>query len=459
MNAPEQATSTPPATAEVVLSRERAEPTPDGSTSRVIWWIAASAVGVLVAVMIGSVYAARTLAEREAVNDAASMADLVAESVVQPALTDGVVDQEPAALRQVDEALSQWLVDSPVVRVKLWRADGTVVWSDEPRLRGEQFPLGADELEVLSAPRTRADVSDLDEPENRFERGQGTLLEVYRPVWTPGGTPLLFEIYPPYDTVEQRSSQLWRGLAGLTVSSLLVFVVLLSPILSGLLRRLRRDQQQREVLLQQALDASAEERRRIAGTLHDGVVQELAATSFTVAGAEARARRAGQDRVADDLGAASDTLRSSIGALRSLLVEIYPRSLEHAGLSGALTDLVGPMRARGLAVQLDLPDPEPELSAEQQRLIFRIAQECLHNVRKHARAEHVRVRLAADDQGVVLEIADDGVGFDVERTLAHPPEGHLGLRVLADLASKHGARLGVRSGSGAGCHWTLQVPR
>lgn len=459
MTAQEPATGTASAPPEVVLARAGVQPTPENSTPRVLWFIAASAVGVLVTVMVGSVFAARTLAEREAVNDAAATGDLIARAVVQPTLTNSVVEQDPEALSALDRAVTPWLTDSGVVRAKLWRADGTVLWSDEPRLRGERFPLGDDELEVLRAPRTRAEVTDLTAPENRFERGQGKLLEVYRPVFTPDGTPLLFEIYPPYDTVKQRSVQLWRGLAGITVTSLLLLVALLSPVLSRLLRRLRQGQRQREVLLQQALEASAEERRRIASTLHDGVVQELAATSFTVAGAEARARRAGQAGVADELDAASGTLRSSIGALRSLLVEIYPRSLEHAGLSGALADLVGPMRARGLAVQLDLPEHEPELPADQQRLVFRIAQECLHNVRKHARAEHVRVRLRDDAQGTVLEIVDDGVGFDVGQMLAHPPEGHLGLRVLADLASKHGARLAVRSGPGVGCHWTLQVPR
>lgn len=459
MTASEPATGTTSAPPEVVLSSAETQPHPETSTQRVLWFIAASAVGVLVIVMVGSVFAARTLAEREAVNDAATTADLIARAVVQPTLTDGVVEQEPEALASLDRALTPWLTDSAVVRAKLWRADGTVLWSDEPRLRGERFPLGDDEREVLRTPGTRAEVTDLKEPENRFERGQGTLLEVYRPVFTPDGTPLLFEIYPSYDTVEGRSAQLWRGIAGITVTSLLLLVALLSPVLSGLLRRLRQGQHQRELLLHQALDASAEERRRIASTLHDGVVQELAATSYAVAGTEARARRTGQEGMADELGAASDTLRSSIGSLRSLLVEIYPRSLEHAGLVGALTDLVEPMRARGLAVELELPEHEPELPAASRRIVFRIAQECLHNVRKHARAERVHVRLGESSQGTVLEIADDGVGFDVEQTLAHPPEGHLGLRVLADLASKYGARLAVRSSPGAGCRWTLQVPR
>ena len=88
--------------------------------------------------------------------------------------------------------------------------------------------------------------------------------------------------------------ELRRGFAGVTVSSLLFFTVLLLPIVWWLLGRLKRSQNQREELLERAVDASIEERRRIAGTLHDGVVQELAATSFTVAGAAATGRDAGR---------------------------------------------------------------------------------------------------------------------------------------------------------------------
>ncbi len=101
-----------------------------------------------------------------------------------------------------------------MIRVKVWSRDGEILWSDEPRLIGDVFSLGPEEQEVIEHPATRADVSDLDEPENRYERGNGKLLEVYRPVWTPDGTPLLFETYARYDTVVARSGQLWRASPG-----------------------------------------------------------------------------------------------------------------------------------------------------------------------------------------------------------------------------------------------------
>ena len=150
---------------------------------------------------------------------------------------------------------------------------------------------------MLDEPTTRAEISDLDRDENTLDRQIGDkLVEVYRPVWTPSGQEALFEIYAPYDQVGQRTSQLWRGFAGVTLSSLLLFVVLVAPLVWHLLSRVRRSQRQRELLLQRAVDASDAERRRIAATLHDGPVQDLAATSFVIAGATAHAESAGRTR-------------------------------------------------------------------------------------------------------------------------------------------------------------------
>jgi two-component system NarL family sensor kinase len=444
----------------VVLSRSRRDDIePVRRPARLVALVAVGAVLVLVVASLVGVLAARKLAERQAVNDAANTADLLAEAVVQPALTDAVATGDPAAVEAVRAALSDYLSSSTLVRVKLWNRDGVIVYSDEPRLIGRRFDLSVDDVEVFNHPSTRAEVSDLNKPENQFERGQGRLLEAYRPVWTPSGTPLLFETYSPYTEVDTRAGQLWRGFAGVTVSSLLLFAALLIPLVWQLLTRLRAAQRQRERLLERAVEASEDERRRIAGTLHDGVVQELAATSFSVAAAAGRAEASGDPDLAEDLNVAASTLRDSIGGLRTLLVDIYPQTLETAGIREVLRDLAGSLRAREVAVDLALPDADPGLGSEGDRLVFRIAHECLENVRRHSSATHVSLKLDSDADGVVLEIDDDGVGFDAEAVLASPAAGHFGLRVLADVASDAGAELAVWSAPGAGCRWKLTVPR
>jgi two-component system NarL family sensor kinase len=430
------------------------------SPGRVLLMVALGAVVVLIAVSLLGVAAARTLAERQAVNDAANTADLLAEAVVQPALTDAIVDGRPQSRQKLADGLDEYVAaHATLVRVKLWARDGTILYSDEPRLIGQQFALDDEEQGVFARPRTVAEVSDLDKPENEFERGQGRLLEAYRPVWTPSGTPLLFETYTPYDEVDKRAGQLWRGFAGVTISSLLLFTALMIPLLWRLSTRVRAVQRQREALLQRAVDASADERQRIAGTLHDGVVQELAATSFSVSGAASRAETLGDPQLAADLRAASSTLRDSIGGLRTLLVDIYPETLESAGLIEVLNDLASTLRSRDIEVTLELPDADPQLGQAGDQLVFRIVHECLQNVRRHSSASQVWLSLRDEPGEVVVEIADDGVGFDPGTVLDRPESGHFGLRLLADSAVRSGAVLEVSSAPGAGCRWRLTVPR
>lgn len=424
---------------------------------RVFVQIIAGALVVLAAVAIVGVIASRRLAEAAAVTDAAKTADVLADVVAQPALQDGLLTGSPAALSAMDQAIRAHVLGRSIVRVKIWDPTGRILYSDAPSLIGQRFPLGSAEKDVLTNPQTRADVSDLTSPENRLERGRGKLLQVYRPIWTPAGNPVLFETYAPYDEVTARTGQIWRGFAGVTLTSLLLLVVLLMPILWRLLGRLKRSQDQREALLQRAVDASNEERRRIAGALHDGVVQDLAATSFAVAGAAERATSLGQPALADEVRSAADTVRASIGGLRSLLVDIYPPSLATAGLEAALTDLVSTLRARGTAALLEIA-PDTGLDAAGERLVYRVAQETLNNIAKHAAATNVTMRLERDDRDAVLTISDNGVGFEAPELLARPKEGHFGLRVLGDVVGEAGGELLLASAPGAGTRWQLRIP-
>jgi signal transduction histidine kinase len=421
--------------------------------------VAAAAIVVVLVSVLGSV-ASRKLAEQEAVHDAANTTDLLADAVVQPALSDELAAMDPAAIAAFDAVIRDHVVGPSIVRVKVWTPDGLIVYSDEPRVIGETFDLGEDERDVLTNPVTRAEISDLSKPENRFESGQDRLLEVYRPVWTPSGQPLLFETYSPYDAVTSRTGDLWRGFAGITLTSLLLLVALLLPVLWRLIDRLHSAQTQRELLLQHAVDASVEERQRIAASLHDGVVQELAASSFAVAGAAGQAQSLGHSTLAAHLNEVVSTVRASIGGLRSLLVDIYPPNLRSAGLFTALDDLTTGLRSRGVEVRIDVPDEVAgRLDEQTERLIFRVAQECLRNVARHAGAQHVSMTLSRDGSDTVLVVADDGQGFDPAAVLANPEPGHFGLRILADLASGGGARLDVSSAPGRGTRWRLTVPR
>jgi signal transduction histidine kinase len=264
-------------------------------------------------------------------------------------------------------------------------------------------------------------------------------------------------VYFRYDEVVQRSGQLWVGFAGITIGSILLVVLLLLPVLARLLRALQGARRHREALLERALEASGDERRRIAGALHDGVVQDLVATSLAVSAESAASRRRGDAATADGLDAVAATVRGSVGALRSLLVDIYPASLAASGLEPALVDLAQAATARGVPVRLDVdPETAEALSADDQRLVFRVVQESLVNVVAHARASScvVTVEARPGGRGAVATIADDGVGLD-PGLLDRPDQAHFGLRVLRDLAAGAGATLELATAAGRGTRWRL----
>jgi signal transduction histidine kinase len=421
--------------------------------------VAALTALVVLVVAVVAATLSRQEAQRESAIDATQRAVVIAGTVVQPSIGEDILTGSPDSWAVLDTAVRRYVLIDPVVRVKLWDGNGRIVYSDEPRLIGQQYPLELDERRVLvDGARPEANVTDATEPENRYEVGAGKMLEVYSRVTTPSGTPLLFETYFSYDGGNGRVGQIWRGFAYVTYASIALLLLLLLPVIWQLVVRLRRTQEEREMLLVQAAEISTAERRRIAATLHDGVVQDLAGTAFVLSGAAASAEGAGQTPLAASLKRASEAVRSSIGGLRSLLVEIYPPSLSATGLDAVLLDLVEGPTTRGLEVQLELPEAnQTPLDRDSERLVFRVAQECLRNVARHAAARHVAVRLRDAGGSMVLSVTDDGIGFDPEQVLQNPRPEQYGLRLMVDDARAAAAELRVRSAPGQGTQWELKV--
>ena len=408
--------------------------------------------------------ASRRVGEREAIADARITTLIKAEGLVEPVLTDGLVRAtDPATLRRLTTIVQTDVIDESLVRVKLWSADGLILFSDEPRLIGQRFELGDDETSSLVSGRIEAEVSDLERPENSFERAIGAkLLEVYMPVHTPGGDPLLFEAYYRLDDVKANGSRLWRSFAPISLGALVMLELVQIPLAWSLARRLRQRLQERERLLQRALDASEVERRQIASDLHDGVVQDLAGVAYALSARARRATDPGDTTLSEDDQqeslAIADTVRESIRALRSLVIDLYPPNLREEGLASALQDLAQRARDNGLPAEVDasdLRDPLPDAVAG---LLYRSAQEGLRNALHHAGAGSVRVRVATEDRHAVLEVADDGRGFDAATLAAKEAEGHVGLRALRGLVTDGGGTLQIRSDPGSGTTMTVEVP-
>src|SRR4051812_43471318 len=110
----------------------------------VVVQVAVAAVLVIVAVAVLGALAARRLAEREAIDDTRRHTDLIADAVLQPVLAEGVLPGAPESLSALDGVVQNQVLSETVVRVKLWSADGRILYSDEPHLTGLQIPLGED---------------------------------------------------------------------------------------------------------------------------------------------------------------------------------------------------------------------------------------------------------------------------------------------------------------------------
>ena len=419
-------------------------------TNPVAQFLAAGFV-TLVVVVLATGALSRSAADEEAIADARSLTWVLARSVAQPAIPPGLTEGDAAAIDRMDRtALDRLLVDD-VLRIKLWDADGTVLYSDRTELIGAAYPLGDDELEVLRDGGSDAELSDLGRPENRFERDLGgDLLEVYTRVRSPEGEPLLFEAYLGVDDIRASRAQILDRFLPITIGALLALVALGTPLVLLLSRRLSRAARERERLLEAAVRASDAERLRIARDLHDGVVQDLSGSSMALSALAAHADEPDRRELED----VSRSLRVSMRSLRSLLVEIYPPDLHTAGLAAAVDDLVAPLVAIGTTVDVDVSGADGA-SRPAVALLWRVAQESVRNVARHARADRMSLTVRHEDDRLVLEVVDDGVGFD-PGTVA--TDDHFGLRAAESLVREHGGTWEVESAPGSGTMVRVEVP-
>ena len=425
------------------------------STAGLVARFTAVGLAVLAALVALLAIAARKAGADQATEAANEVAWVTAKGVVEPRLDSRVLAGDPVALRGFDEAVRRYVLSGSLVRVKLWDDTGKIIYSDQPQLIGTRWTLDDEEVDAIRQQRIDSEISDLSRPENRYETGYDKLLECYLPVRAPTGQNLLFEVYFRYNAVDQAGHAAWRQFAPISLGALAALVLLQIPLAWSLARRLQRQQGEREALLRHAVEASDAERRRIAGELHDGVVQQL--TGVTYALDAARLGRPDAERQAEVITEAAAELRSGIGALRSLLVDIYPPNLTEEGLVSALVELAGELERTGIRVNLDLPDTD-HLPAVTAGLLFRAAQETLRNVATHSGARQADIKVSVQDGTVRLVIDDDGRGFDGDVLAERSGGGHFGLRALSDLIAGARGRLVIRSAPAAGTRVEVEVP-
>ena len=397
---------------------------PVSVTRAVVQFGLASLVAVLVIGLAG-VEVLKSEGDREAFKDAKQLATLAGRGIVQPLVSDALFTGNATELARVDRVVRTSVLGHGIARVKIWTAQGRIVYSDASPLIGAVYPLPADEVGALRSGAVVAEPStDPVRPENRFERSFGPLVDIYLPIHTSSGRALLFEAYLPSHEVSASARHRWEAFAPALFGGLVLLALVQLPLAWSLASRLRRGQQEREALLVRAIEASEDERRRIAADLHDGVVQDLAGVAYSLSASAETVGSQQTEALAGSLRVSASQTRQSIRSLRTLLVDIYPANLRSVGLEAALSDLVSALSARGKVAQLTY-QPDLEISDDLAALLYRIAQEAIRNVMAHARARHVEVIVAADAETVSLTVRDDGIGFSPDtanrRASARPP--------------------------------------
>ena len=207
------------------------------------------------------------------------------------------------------------------------------------------------------------------------------------------------------------------------------------------------------------VEAQEAERQRLAQEVHDGPAQALTNAIFQVEYIE---RLLDHDATAarGEIRYLRDLLRRELADVRTFITQLRPPLLDEMGLYGAIRDQAAALAtATGAVVDVELSAPPEGLGDTQQTVVLRIVQEALQNIRRHAEAEHVRISTRfEDDDGWILEIRDDGRGFDPAQVAATRGQRSFGLRFMRERADLIGARLQISARPAAGTDICVTIP-
>lgn len=219
----------------------------------------------------------------------------------------------------------------------------------------------------------------------------------------------------------------------------------------------RSDSAQRLTLLSQHLVAVQEEaRRRLAGELHDRTSPNLAAVGINLEVATMALQAHDWAEVAERMADNRALIEDTAASIREICADLRPPALDHAGLLPALEAYASQyFRRTGIAVTLDCVGRDTKLSRAKESILFRIFQEALTNIAKHAEASSISVELSLDDQLLRMSMSDDGHGFDPE---AAAESSGLGLINMREMAEFSGGTFALLASPGQGVRIQVEIP-
>jgi two-component system, NarL family, sensor kinase len=420
--------------------------------------VRASALALVGTLVTGaSLYVALTwatgrVATSRAIAHARQLGEIDARAVFAPYVTDDALRGEPVAVDALDAVTNRYLAVSGAIRVKVWDLDARILYSDEAHLIGRQFTLEAEDLEVFRSHKSSASLTNLTNPENEFERSHDRLLQVYVFSTTETGTPVLIETYYPYRLVTETAEDIRGRFLPIMVGAVALLALVQLPTSIGLSLRLQRARYQRTALLERLLTVSDSERRRVAGEVHDGAVQELIGLNYAIGGIAARSAETESQRLRELSGDLSGIIRR----LRDLLTSIYPNQRVSGSMRTSIDAMAESLRASGMDVTVDIAS-DIKLQPTEEVVVLRAVGELTKNIESHSRASNVTIRVAAARDRTLVDVIDDGVGFESPAD-ERERRGHFGLRLLADLAADTGGSLAITAEPGQGTRARFELP-
>ncbi len=312
----------------------------------------------------------------------------------------------PAQYVQFDVAVRVSVLGGETVRVKVWAPDGTIVYSDADELVGRRFELPAHAAAAFEG-ITGRHVSDLTDPAHAYDRGHGELIELYAPITVVDGVPrYVAEVEQDASGFNLALSQIARNVWISIGIGIVVIGTVMAVGIAARGRELNRRRRQAEDLLQSSFVAQEQERRRVVGALHDDIGQPMYRLLYGLEGS--RAKLDDDDPVSIELGRLTDVVREMDTTLRKELKLLHFELAADAGLATALEELVELTKVEtDLDVDLEIDvDYEPSSAARTE--FYRAAREAITNVRKHADAGRIEIRLYSDGERLILDVEDDG---------------------------------------------------
>jgi two-component system NarL family sensor kinase len=426
-------------------------------------------ISVLALVVVGATAAiiCVRVVQSQALRQAEGGGRVVATQVVAPLVTQALYDGDPAAQSALDDRVRIRKAGSTIQEIKVWSPEGLILYCDNARLIGQRYPLAPEDRAVLESGGVDSDVSDLSKSENAFDRGFGESLEVYVGARDTDGRPILVETYFTADRLKADEAALIRRIIPVVLAALLVLGLLLVPLAYSLARRVARYERERQAMIRLAVEASSAERRRVAGELHDGVIQDLAGVGYALTALDAQIAGLGGTPAGGQSGPPIGPLRATLRtaqrlvhddvlALRELTGMQYAADSGAADPAAALKVIAEGVREEGTPVEM-IAGELPALPAAHRAALIRVGREALRNAAKHAPGSNVVLELALEGDSAVVTVSDDGPGFDPSVALG-PVDGHIGLALLTDAAEGVGGRLDLKSRPGRGTTVRLAVP-